>query len=526
MAENRMRFTEDFTSRILEVRYTDLEKEKRLCLELLVLAKEECDLYGEVFALAYLGDYYIAVSDMDRAGKYLLKAQRMFPEDQDWEELRLGLTSLLGIYYDMRGDEQNAIDYYLKAVTIAEALGDADRECVVLNNLAFAFQRHRCYEVALEFYQKAYWLQKNAGINPVRSILLENLAEVSLFLRQYEEAKEYILEFEENEKDPLQRVVMGDKNWCCYYGAVGEREKALVYADRLLRNQDVINENKMTAFESYHMLCRSMLELREADYAGRFLKAMEEVSVGGGLDQVQTLEEMRIQYSLLFEPPEKHSEAYCFFYKKNQQFRAKIDETIAGAMKTRIQLEQLMQQVEDMQSEQKILEREVNRDELTGAYNRRFLETLIREHTDGEAEESFAFIVMDVDFFKEYNDFYGHLKGDEALREIAACMMEGARERIYASRYGGDEFVCVCIGLTEKEIRTYIEEVRKRLHARAIPHEKSLCSGEVTLSTGYAIGIVKTQIEVRQLLQLADHELYQSKNSGRNTFTGKRVDIS
>lgn len=214
-----------------------------------------------------------------------------------------------------------------------------------------------------------------------------------------------------------------------------------------------------------------------------------------------------------------------FFTKKNQQFRAKIDETIAAAMKTRIQLEQLMQQVEDMQSEQEILEREVNRDELTGAYNRRFLETLIREHTDGAAEESFAFIVMDVDCFKEYNDFYGHLKGDEALREIAACMMEGARERIYASRYGGDEFVCVCIGLTEKEIRTYIEGVRARLHARAIPHEKSLCSGEVTLSAGYAAGIVKTQIEVRQLLQLADHELYKSKNSGRNTFTGKRVDI-
>ena len=55
MAENRKRFTEDFTSRILEVRYTDLEKEKRLCLELFVLAKEECDLYGEVFALAYMG---------------------------------------------------------------------------------------------------------------------------------------------------------------------------------------------------------------------------------------------------------------------------------------------------------------------------------------------------------------------------------------------------------------------------------------------------------------------------------------
>ena len=55
MAENRKRFTEDFTSRILEVRYADLEKEKRLCLELLVLAKEECDLYGEVFALAYMG---------------------------------------------------------------------------------------------------------------------------------------------------------------------------------------------------------------------------------------------------------------------------------------------------------------------------------------------------------------------------------------------------------------------------------------------------------------------------------------
>ena len=73
----------------------------------------------------------------------------------------------------------------------------------------------------------------------------------------------------------------------------------------------------MTAFESYHMLCRSMMELREADYAGRFLEAMEEVSVGGGLDQVQTLEEMRIQYSLLFEPAGKaFGGILCFLRKK------------------------------------------------------------------------------------------------------------------------------------------------------------------------------------------------------------------
>ena len=90
-AENMKRFTEDLTSCILEV-----------------------------FALAYLGDYYIAVSDMDRAGKYLLKARRMFPGAQDWEEPRLGLTGFLGIYYDMRGDEQNAIAYYLKAYWLVQ----------------------------------------------------------------------------------------------------------------------------------------------------------------------------------------------------------------------------------------------------------------------------------------------------------------------------------------------------------------------------------------------------------------------
>lgn len=513
-------------SRILEVRYTDLEEEKKLCQELLDWSVKQEDSYGKAFALTYLGDYYIAVYDEENAGKCLLEAQSLLGEEYNWYDLQLRVYSLFGIYHDMRADEENSIEYYLKAITVAERLNDVAGECVVLNNLAFAFQRHRCYEQALNYYMKAYELQSSEmEKSPVRISILGNLAEVLLLMKQHEKARKFIEECDQMGPDSQQKKVLGYKNWCLYYAAAGEKEKAFAYADLILKNQEIINEDMLSAFETYHTLSQKMMDLNNAHYAKRFLIAMQETSVEDGVDQMQVLEETTIRFELLFEPVSKHAEAYHRYYEKNQRFRTKVNNIIVNAMKSKIHLDQLMQQTEIMQSEQETLEQEVNVDELTGVHSRRYLESLMRDNTNGNVRKNIGIIILDVDYFKEYNDYYGHLKGDIVLQEIGRCFLENRQEGISSCRYGGDEFVCVCEGLAVEEIEEYIQRIRGSLHLKALPHEKSHCSNEVTLSIGYAAGEDKEQVEMHLLFQLADQALYQSKRSGRNTYSRKRVDV-
>ena len=508
-------------SRILEIRYTDLDGEKKLCEELLLWSTEQMDLYGKAFALTYLGDYYIAVYDVENAGRNLLEAESLFQNEPSWDELRFRCYSLLGIYYDLGADEQNAIEYYLKAISFAEKLNDMMVACVAMNNLAYIFQRHNCCDEALEYYMKAYELQASLKESPIRATLVANLAEAFLRKGRLEEAKRFILECEETEKDPQQRAVFGYRNWCGYYCATGEKEKALAQAELVLQNKDIINEDRLTAFEVYYMLSKYMLELGEAGYTERFLKAMEENCVGEGLDQIKVLEEIRIKYMLAFEPPEKHAAAYRRFYEKNQRLRKCIDKTIANAMKSRIRLEELMEQRERTQTEQEILEKEINIDELTGAYSRSFLWTIMQGNIHSSPKQILGIVMLDVDFFKEYNDFYGHLKGDTVLQEVADCLKKNATEKILPCRYGGDEFVCICNGISEEEVENYIKNVRHLLEQKALPHEKSLCSDYVTLSIGYALRDGEIPAEGHLLLQLADQALYESKRSGRNTYTKK-----
>lgn len=524
MTECLNRNMREIMSRIIEVRYTDLEQELRLCEELLACAQIKKDSYATAYALTYMGDYYIAAYDAKKAGMYLTEAEELLQREDTWAELKLRLYSLLGIYYEMRTDEQSAIEYYLEAIAVAEKLQDWISECVALNNLAFVFQRHRCLEEAFQYYEKAYQIQEDLDEMPIRTTLLMNLAEIAVATHRFKEAKSYILKCELAEKDELQREVVGYKNWCGYYAAMGDKERALAYGDRYLEKQEVVNLDKLTDFEAYHTLWLSMMDLGAGAYAKRFLDAMDYVCNKEELDQIKVLEETSIQYTLRFEPPEKHPEAYQRFFKQNMIFRTQVDEAIANAMKSRIRLAQLMRQTHQMHSHQESLEQEVNRDELTGLYCRVYIDTLMRGYEEETTAGSLGIIILDVDYFKEYNDYYGHMRGDTALQEIASCLAGNVCATIYPCRYGGDEFLCICEDTTEAEVEDYIERVRDCLHAKAIPHEKSYCAEELTLSIGYVLE-ERTQVEGQMLLQLADQALYQSKRCGRNRYTRKRVEL-
>ncbi len=157
-------------------------------------------------------------------------------------------------------------------------------------------------------------------------------------------------------------------------------------------------------------------------------------------------------------------------------------------------------------------------DSLTGLANRRKLaETLQSECARAMRQSTSVSVVMvDVDLFKKYNDFYGHQAGDLCLQKIAAVLQRTARRAgELAARYGGEEFVVLRANCSQEEAAALAEAVRAEIEALALPHPAS-ASGVVTASFGVAAGIPQRDATGEALIRSADNALFEAKRAGRN----------
>jgi diguanylate cyclase (GGDEF)-like protein len=156
-------------------------------------------------------------------------------------------------------------------------------------------------------------------------------------------------------------------------------------------------------------------------------------------------------------------------------------------------------------------------DPLTGLENRRgFFSSLETEWARSKREQiPLSVILLDIDNFKLYNDFYGHLQGDECLKLVASAMRDAIkRPADLIGRFGGEEFVIMLANTPKAGATILAERVRQMIEKTAIPHEKSTLGNVVTASFGVA---EMTEAEnVETLLKKADERLYQAKEKGRN----------
>lgn len=161
-------------------------------------------------------------------------------------------------------------------------------------------------------------------------------------------------------------------------------------------------------------------------------------------------------------------------------------------------------------------------DGLTGLANRRrFDDVLDQECRRARRENSpLALIMTDVDFFKKYNDSYGHQGGDECLRRVAGVLAQAARRPAdLAARYGGEEFALVLPHTTVEGAVTVAEALRAGVAALNILHTSSSTAPHVTLSLGVAVAHPDSpDLEPDKLIEHADAALYDAKRSGRNRF--------
>lgn len=162
-------------------------------------------------------------------------------------------------------------------------------------------------------------------------------------------------------------------------------------------------------------------------------------------------------------------------------------------------------------------------DPLTGIANRRRFNYLIDKEWRRSCKQGtyLGLLLIDIDWFKKYNDFYGHLKGDEVLIEVAQQLNSGVKELInqpcLVARYGGEEFAVVLPNTSDEQLSHLAKHLCQRIFNLALEHQASSL-GRLTLSIGKATKIAQENTHFNSLIEAADQALYLAKEQGRNAY--------
>ncbi len=168
---------------------------------------------------------------------------------------------------------------------------------------------------------------------------------------------------------------------------------------------------------------------------------------------------------------------------------------------------------------QKQLEEYSYKDGLTEVANRRMFDIVLEQEwlEAKRNQQPLSLVMIDIDFFKQYNDLYGHLQGDEVLKQVARTLNgAGLRAKDFFARFGGEEFALILPETNAASAIKIAERCRNLIFKEQIPHAASKISQILTISLGVSTTVPVNNLEPKTFVEFVDSLLYQAKNAGRN----------
>ncbi|MEG0856195.1 MAG: tetratricopeptide repeat-containing diguanylate cyclase [Terrisporobacter sp.] len=159
-------------------------------------------------------------------------------------------------------------------------------------------------------------------------------------------------------------------------------------------------------------------------------------------------------------------------------------------------------------------------DSLTKIQNRRALDEYLAGNLAlyKETQMPISFMMIDIDFFKKYNDNYGHPEGDKVLEKVASSIKKSSRNSDFVARYGGEEFIVIMLNTDEKEGINLVNRIIKNIYNLNIEHKYSEVSDRISLSIGLTTSYIGNHNDCDDYIKKADNALYEAKQSGRNKY--------
>lgn len=507
---------------ILDIRFDDPQKEKELCLQML---SEECDRYTQAFGRTYLGDAYHTIGQIDQALLELSKALELSEAD-GYDDLLFVLYNLIGIIYMYNDDEQSALDYFFNGIELSEKVDDKMMQATLLSNIAYAYRGAGAYDKAEkmtdEFYRMICDSSDNESNVEVDRISYET-DKIWLYLHKNELDKAWeLMQHSEIQNDTS---VEKHINFATYYGMKSDHKQCALYIDAVM-NTLSSNKNKYESilyhFELIEIAIDSGLYEKALHISEITENLMEEC---GNIVKWVKLMEYRIEIYEALGRTDELNRSYEKYFEYDIRYEEMKKQAAITRVRRKMELLYEIDRKKQIEQRKADLSSKRNLDELTGLYNRWGIRSRLEKFYSKKhsPDSTFMIAIADVDFFKEYNDTYGHIAGDSCLKSVAGILRQNIGNDGIIGRYGGDEFLIAMKDIPQLQAEQLFSKIKADLINKNIENIKSSVSDRVTITIGAVTTKLKTCMDFDAFIHEADMALYEVKNGSKNGYKVKKL---
>jgi len=466
------------------------------------LSKEADYPQGEAILQLKMGFIYSNISEYTKGIDYIMASIPML-EAYNLNYHICSAFIMLGNVFLELANYETAFDYYNKSVYIARKHQLSGRLSIAYNNIGEIYKNLSNYEKAIYYYEKGLSVDQLMACKGIAHL---NLAEINYSRANYDEALRLL---------PIALELLTKYNYeihfceiykiyALVYWKLKDYEKAERYFLEALNiaNEKSVYFNKINILIQYHQFLE---EHKQNERAVTVLTDAYSLSTANNINEKSL--EICFHFTKMYEKVNDKDSAlkyYKLYMYHNQEQLKERNKQIKEGISLRIRTDEIKLQSEI--------------DALTGIPNRRkFLQYYSKQWSNSKLQGySLALIMMDIDFFKEYNDNYGHIEGDKYLNRIATLLTERLGNQNFLSRYGGDEFIAVLPNTDLRSAVEVAESLRQAVMAEKIEHKHSEISEYVTMTCGVAAIVPNDEKDADSLVKQADDALYEAKKNGRN----------
>jgi len=486
---------------------------------------------------------YRAISDFPNWVVFGYRALDIFTELKEEEGIVEALNLLSCAYFHI-GLYEDSLTNSLKVLDLCIDDKHSFVHTCCLNNLAEIYKVTTEYSKALKYYEKALEKAKIFNYSSLYASILSNIGQVLIEKNNYDKAMKTFTQSYDIALKFKDFILLGEiENYIGFiYFKNKEFDKAMEYYNKALANLEKVS-NKFYSIDLYFNIallklttsCNDFSEyLNKAIDYGEGLNCKAKLSkiylrlseYYGSLGDFKTALEYYKQYHLMEEEVSSSvlsTKLEIIKIQCNHEMDAeKLEQIIVINQKLEMEIESQNKRLKYMKHENKDLRFKALKDSLTKISNRHAIDQMfIRLWKYPKLNKNnMVLLMIDVDNFKLYNDYWGHIEGDKCLSSIAKCLKEIAICRHdFCGRYGGEEFLYFSEDLTYDEALVLGNLIRLKVKNLNIKYAKSENAPIATISVGGAYGNLTTLMSTHNMIELADKQLYISKESGKDTVT-------
>ncbi|MBO4384609.1 MAG: GGDEF domain-containing protein [Clostridia bacterium] len=513
----------EYIRKFLDVHGKDLNRVEKEMKSLIKKGQQSGDLF-----LMGVANYYLAAANYRYGGErntvllYAIKATAMLDKTTEYE-LTARSYNLLGIAYISQNNYQLALEAYNHAYDIVKkhrVKGTIGR--TLKNNIADCYFQMGDYKLSIKLFSGCLAnTRKNAPEDRTSiAIYSINLSDSYKKLGDHERAKDILLGLRDWIED------LDESIWVCYYFsslacnyyALGDKANGDVCSDKVfgIMQRDVYTyEYNIDVEEITHVLVCS----GDFERAKRFADMIYEYAEKSGntIDRQVACRVMAEYYSKLGDT----ARSLEIYEELVELYKQRAEEMKAIQLNIHRKITEADREIKGLNRKIRASEESAMRDPLTRLLNRSALLSTTTEFIEiaEKNSEKIGGIFIDIDFFKQCNDTYGHAVGDEIIKEVARRCAAEESAHIKFARYGGDEFFGIMHGLKDDQVIAIAQRICRTISREQIPNANSPGEKHVTLS----VGVINTRVAERSntiidIVNYADKALYHAKRTGKDAI--------